>query len=143
MVPEQQCTKLDPKAEQHIFTGITGNAKAWRYYNTWLKIIQNSRNIIFNKEDTKLYPILEEEAEEIHILPPTIPMATIVEVDQAPMPDMEIAAPSTGTPDPGPWHSSQIANQGTHPDYTNRTHDHAMVMHEIITKPENLKKVES
>ena len=61
MVPEQRHTKLDPKAEQHIFTGIAKNAKVWRYYNTWLKTIQTSRNIIFNKEDTKLYPIPEEE----------------------------------------------------------------------------------
>ena len=73
MVPEQWHTKLDPKAEQHIFTGIAENAKAWRYYNTWSKTIQTSRNIIFNKEDTKLYPIPEEETEEIHVLPQTIP----------------------------------------------------------------------
>ena len=48
-------------------------------------------------------------------------MATIVKVndiDQVPMPDMEIAAPSTGTPDPGPQCSNQIADQGACPDYT-------------------------
>ena len=57
MVPEQRHTKLDPKAEQHIYTGIAENAKAWRYYNTWSKVIQISRNIIFNKGDTNIYPI--------------------------------------------------------------------------------------
>ena len=70
---------------------------------------------------------------------------TIVEVDdvnQAPMPDTEIAAPSTGTPDPGPWRSGRIADQGARPDYTNRTRDHAMVMHKIVTEPENLKEAE-
>ena len=133
------------KAEQHIFTGIAKNAKAWRYYNTRSKTIQTSRNIIFNKEDTKLYPIPEEETEEIRVLPQTIPTVTIVEVDdvnQAPMPDTEIAAPSTGTPDPGPRHSGQIADQGARPDYTNRTRDHAMVTCEIVTEPENLREAE-
>ena len=70
---------------------------------------------------------------------------TIVEVDdvnQAPTPDMEIAAPSMGMPDPGPRCSSWIADQGTCPDYTNRTRDHAMVMCESVTEPENLKEVE-
>ena len=145
MVPEQWCTKLDPKAEQHIFTGIAENVKAWRYYNTQSKIIQTSRNIIFNKEDKKLYPIPEEETEEIRVLPQIIPMVTIVEVDdvnQAPTPDMEIAAPSTGMPDPGPQRSGQIAKQGARPDYTIRTHDHAMVMCKIVIEPENLKEVE-
>ena len=58
------------------------------------------------------------------------------------MPDTEIAAPSTGTPDPGPRRSGQIADQGAHPDYTNRTCDCAMVMCEIVTEPENLKEAE-
>ena len=47
-----------------------------------------------------------------------------------------------GTPDPGPRRSSRIADQGTHPDYTNRTRDRAMVMREIVTEPENLKEAE-
>ena len=64
------------------------------------------------------------------------------DVDQAPIPDMEIAAPSMGTPDPGPWCSGRIADQGVCPDYTNRTHDHAMVTREIVTEPENLKEAE-
>ena len=32
-VLDQHRTKLDLKLEQHIFTGIAPNAKAWRYYN--------------------------------------------------------------------------------------------------------------
>jgi len=47
MVPDQQCTKLDPKAKQHLFMGIAENAKVWRYYNTHSRIIKISRNIIF------------------------------------------------------------------------------------------------
>ncbi len=104
MVPEQWHTKLDPKAEQHIFMGIADNAKAWRYYNTWSKIIQTSRNVIFNKQDTNVYPIPGEEEEEMGTNPPVILAATITEVDdvnQAPMPNMEAAAPSMGTPEPG------------------------------------------
>src|SRR5882724_8296977 len=97
MVPDQRHTKLDPKAEQHLFMGIAKNAKAWRYYNTHSRIIQISRNIIFNNEDTKIYPIPgEEEVEEIVPNLP-IPMATITEVDddiieQVPTPNTE--APS-------------------------------------------------
>ena len=83
MVPDQRRTKLDPKAEQHIFTGIAENAKAWRYYNTRSRIIQISRNIIFNKEDTQIYPIPGEE--EVEVIPnhPNSPisMATITQVD--------------------------------------------------------------
>ena len=76
-------------------------------------------------------------------------MATITEVDgvdQAPTPNMEAAAPSMETPEPGPWCSSQIADQGTHLDYSsahNRTTcDRIMVTREIITEPENLKEAE-
>jgi len=29
MVPDQQHTKLDPKAEQHLFMGIAENARVW------------------------------------------------------------------------------------------------------------------
>src|SRR6266481_7516136 len=128
MVPEQRCTKLDPKAKQHIFTGIADNTKAWRYYNTQSKIIQTSRNVIFNKQDTSVYPIPGEEEEEMGTNPPVIPAATITEVDdindidQAPTPNTEAAAPSTGTPEPGPRRSSRIADQGARPDYSS-THN--------------------
>src|SRR6266481_8311967 len=99
MVPEQWRTKLDPKAEQHIFMGITDNTKVWRYHNTRSKIIQTSRNVIFNKQDTNVYPIPGEEEEEMGTNPPVILVATITEVDdvnQALTPNMEAAAPSTG-----------------------------------------------
>ena len=82
------------------------------------KIIQTSRNVIFNKQDTNVYPIPGEEEEEMRTNPPVIPTATITEVDdvddvdQAPTPNTEVAAPSTGMPEPGPWHSSRIADQG-------------------------------
>ena len=104
--------------------------KAWRYYNTRLKVIQISQNVIFNKEDTSVYPIPGEEEEETHTIPSPIPTVTITKVDdinQAPMPNTEGAMPSMGMPDPGPWHSSRIADQGAHPDYTNKTRDCAMV----------------
>src|SRR6266481_5165849 len=149
MVPEQRCTKLDPKAKQHIFTGITENAKAWQYYNTRSKIIQTPRNIIFNQQDTNVYPIPGEEEEEMEMNPPVILAATITDVDdvdQALTPNMEAAAPSMGTPEPGPWHSSRIADQGAQPDYLsthNQTsHDRAIIMCEIVTEPENLKEME-
>src|SRR6266481_9430527 len=106
MVPEQWRTKLNPKAKQHIFTGITDNTKVWRYYNMRSKIIQTSRNVIFNKQDTNVYPIPGEEEEEMGTNPPVIPAVTITEVDdiddvnQVPTPNMEVAAPSMGMPEP-------------------------------------------
>ena len=93
-------------------------------------MIQISQNIIFNKGDTSIYPIPGEEEEETRTCPSPIPTVTITEVDdidQAPTPNMEGAAPSTGTPDPGPWRSSQIADQGACPDYTNKTGECTMV----------------
>ena len=103
MVPDQRHTKLNPKAEHYLFMGI-----AKQYYNTHSRIIQISRNIIFNKEDTNMYPIPgEEEVEEII---PNLPIlsATITEVDddivdQAPTPNTEPVAPSMAMPEPGPW----------------------------------------
>jgi hypothetical protein len=62
MVPDQRCSKLDTKAEEHIFTGIAKNAKAWKYYNTISKKVQLSRN--FDESDTKLYSIPDEDEEE-------------------------------------------------------------------------------
>ena len=57
MVPDQCCAKLNPKAEEHIFVGVAENAKAWKYYNQHSRHVQISRNITFDKQDTKLYPI--------------------------------------------------------------------------------------
>jgi transposase InsO family protein len=54
MVSDQQHSKLDAKAEEHIFIGIAENAKAWKYYNTISKRIQLSRNITLNESNTKL-----------------------------------------------------------------------------------------
>ena len=48
--------------------------------------------------------------------PPIIPTAMITkvnDVDQAPTPNTEAVAPSTGMPELGPWHSNQIADLGT------------------------------
>ena len=93
-------------------------------------MIQISRNIIFNKGDTNVYPIPGEEEEETRTCPSPIPTVTITEVNdvnQAPTPNTESAVPSTGMPDPGPQRSGWIANQGTRPDYTNKTRERAMV----------------
>ena len=64
MVMDQRCAKLDPKAEEHIFTGVAQTAKAQRYYNTVSKQVQLSCNITFDESDTKLYPIPDEEDDE-------------------------------------------------------------------------------
>jgi transposase InsO family protein len=54
MVPDQRCTKLDPKAEEHMFVGIAEHAKAWKYFNRASKHVQMSQNITFDDSDNKL-----------------------------------------------------------------------------------------
>ena len=70
MVPDQCRAKLDPKAEEHLFVGIAEYTKAWKYYNKISKHVQISRNITFDQSDTKLYPILDCNAnDEDMVLP--------------------------------------------------------------------------
>ena len=60
-VPDQRCTKLEPKSEQHIFTGVAPNAKAWRYYNIHTRHIQTSHNIIFDTTDNAVHPCPDDD----------------------------------------------------------------------------------
>ena len=64
MVPDQRRSKLDPKAEMHIFVGVAKHAKAWKYFNKISRHVQMSRNITFDVKDTKLLPIPNEDDED-------------------------------------------------------------------------------
>ena len=64
MVPDQCQAKLDPKVEEHLFVSVVEYAKAWKYYKKISKHIQISRNITFDQSDTKLYPILDVNAND-------------------------------------------------------------------------------
>ena len=70
MVPDQRQAKLDPKAEERLFVGVTEYAKAWKYYNKISKHVQISRNITFDQSDTKLYPIPDVNANDEDMAPP-------------------------------------------------------------------------
>ena len=59
-----------PKAEEHLFVSIAEYAKAWKYYNKISKHVQISRNITFDQSDTKLYPILDVNADDEDTAPP-------------------------------------------------------------------------
>jgi hypothetical protein len=65
LVPDECHTKLEPKAKEHIFVGISKNSKSWLYYNTQSRQIQMSRNITFDSMDHKLYPLPNEEYEDL------------------------------------------------------------------------------
>ena len=65
MVPDQLCRKLDPKAKEYIFVGIAEHTKAWKYYNIQSRHVQNSRNITFSKNNTKLFPIPNEDKDNV------------------------------------------------------------------------------
>ena len=60
-VLDQHRTKLDLKLEQHIFTGIAPNTKAWRYYNVHTCHIQTSHNIIFDATDNAVHPCPDDD----------------------------------------------------------------------------------
>ena len=45
-------SKLDPKSREFIFTGLTDESRAWRYYNSHSRQIQTSRNVIFPDSNT-------------------------------------------------------------------------------------------
>ncbi|EJD32559.1 rve-domain-containing protein, partial [Auricularia subglabra TFB-10046 SS5] len=49
MVPRTKRTKLEPKAEEHIFTGVSDLSKAYRYWNQRTRQIQTSRNVTFDE----------------------------------------------------------------------------------------------
>ncbi|GLB45952.1 putative reverse transcriptase (RNA-dependent DNA polymerase) [Lyophyllum shimeji] len=44
--------KLDPKSRQFIFTGLSDESRAWRYFNPGARRIQTSRNVIFPADIT-------------------------------------------------------------------------------------------
>ena len=55
---------FDPKAEVHIFVGVAEHSKAWKYYNKISRHVQTSRNITFDQNDTKLFPIPNEDDDD-------------------------------------------------------------------------------
>ena len=148
MVPEQRRAKLDPKAEEHTFVGIAEHAKAWKYFNKVSKHVQTSRNITFDENNDKLFPIpdddntndkapLEGEQAPNEVLRERQPQPT------APTPDM--SPDTTPTPDPsgqapGPLirRSARITQR---PDYQKLNDpgrpDTAYVTYEIVTELEN------
>jgi hypothetical protein len=105
MVPDQCRTKLDPKAEEHMFVGIAEHAKAWKYFNRASKHVQISRNITFDESDNKLYTIPNHDDD-------TVDAAAPLEGEQAPITvppkrqsQMTLSTPQTSpevmpTPDP-------------------------------------------
>ena len=57
---------LDPlqrklKAKEHIFVGVVEYTKAWKYYNIQSRHVQTSGNITLDENDTKLFPIPNED----------------------------------------------------------------------------------
>ena len=68
MIPNQPWSKLDPKAEEHVFVGIAEHAKAWKYLNTVSKHVQVSRNITFDSNDTRLFPIPDEDLDDTDLI---------------------------------------------------------------------------
>ena len=65
MIPDQCHLKLDPKQKNIcIFIRVAEHAKAWKYYNKISRHVQTSRNITFDQNDTKLFPIPNEDEDD-------------------------------------------------------------------------------
>lgn len=45
-----QNSKLDPKAREFIFVGLSDHGKAWRYWNPRSRQVQTSRNVVFENQ---------------------------------------------------------------------------------------------
>ena len=87
MVLDQRRARLDPKAEEHTFVGIAEHAKAWKYYNRASKHVQISRNITFDENDNKLYPIPDNDGDNNNM--------ALLEGEQATHECMQEPIPST------------------------------------------------
>ena len=70
MVLNQLRSKLDPKAEEHVFVRIAEHAKAWKYFNMVSKHVQVSWNITFDANDTKLFPIPDKDLNDADPIAP-------------------------------------------------------------------------
>lgn len=62
-LPKEKPSKLEPKSQRFIFTGIREGTTGWRYYNSATRQILTSRDVIF--ERTK--PAIEPESSEIRL----------------------------------------------------------------------------
>ena len=80
-VLDQHRTKLDLKLEQHIFTGIAPNTKAWRYYNVHTCHIQTSHNIIFDATDNAVHPCPDDDDLPPAPAPRIVPKAMELDAD--------------------------------------------------------------
>ena len=150
MIPDQCCLKLDPKVEEHIFVRVAKHAKAWKYYIKIFRHVQTSRNITFDQNDTKLFPIPNEDDDDN--LAPLKGETSMCKAAPEPSKDPDSITPqmssaltpnpSTQVPKPLEIHrSTHITNR---PDYWllndlgNRTGtNRVLISHRIVTEPEN------
>jgi hypothetical protein len=137
-VPDQRRTKLEPKSEQHIFTGVAANAKAWRYYNVHTRHIQTSRNIIFDEIDNTLHPAPEDvDSDDLVAVPRTPAGAVQPPVSAtAAVPENDAATvPVAAAPKIDARRSTRLASKPV-PDYRHMHEgERALSATEIVTEP--------
>ena len=63
--PRSIASKAGSKGRGTLFVRVAEHAKAWKYYNTISRHVQNSQNITFDERDTKLYPISDEDNNDV------------------------------------------------------------------------------
>jgi hypothetical protein len=137
--------------------GVAEHSKAWKYYNGVSKHIQTSRNITFDENDSKLFPIPDEVDGELTIAPlegeshacerrqPSTEATKQETEDQSRTPQISTTSEPTSIITE-PHCSTQHV---TRPDYRlhndpdARIDDKAFVSHESIMAPETYKEAMS
>jgi len=102
--------KLNLKTRPFIFTGLTDESRAWRYYNPDARTIQTSRNITFAADtpaESSEFPVpptlqLEGEKDPDSETPTPEPSDPLPHPSTAPAPASSASTPSTLTPFPSP-----------------------------------------
>jgi transposase InsO family protein len=126
MVPDERRTKLQPKAEQHLFVGVSEYSKSWKYFNTRSRKIQHSRNVTFDETDTKLFPIpnLDDDDDDDQVQEPVRPA---MQPAHQPQDDPDGGSDDDDPVAPGmppqvqPRRSARITSQATRWDYRTMT----------------------
>ena len=109
-------SKLDPKSQQFLFTGINNSTKGYCYYNPASRQIQTSRNVIFVVED----PPDSSISEDVTVTHPTLLEGAgekdqPISAEQGQNPKLDTI--STPSKIPIRSKSSQIALQNIQPNY--------------------------
>ena len=108
--------------------------------NIQFRYVQNSRNITFNENDTKLFPIPNEDEDDVLLEGENIPCEQSLPIP--PTPQMEATlipnlSEITLMPETEVRQSMRLTNRPNYRLLNDPDADRALVSHEIVTEPGN------